>query len=471
MKAKKIILWTCLGLVGIFLIYCLIGIIPPACHKKLNPKVLEKARQTRYTSPDTGPERVHFVEDNYEAMLWRIRLINSARDHILLTTFTWQEDAVGKEMTAALLNAANRGVKIRLLVDGYYGWKFLTGNPYMDALIKNPNVKERFYNRYNYAHDWKLNYRLHDKILEVDDQAYIVGGRNIQNKFLGTEGIPSERLRDFDLVVRENGTPGSDSALPSLKRYFEELWAQPNHKDSFPSAKKSEIVQAEQALNRLYEKLPERYPAAYQAIDWQKVSVPTHKITVVHGDPRPYRKEPVIGAQLYDLMSRGKVINIHSPYLMMDKTMYRAITNLNHGRSVSIVTNSVATCSNALGACDYMNQKKNIMKTGSTIFENNGRATHAKAITIDDRISVVGSCNTDMRSEYLSSEIMLVVDSRELNTIVSHAIQGLKDTSLQVNPDGSTKPGRRYKKVERKGERRLGYDLLRGVVWMMRPYL
>lgn len=471
MKAKKIIRWTCLGLVGMFLIYCLIGIIPPACHKKLNPDVLAQAGKVQYTSPSEGPERVHFVEDNYEAMVWRIRLINSARDHILLTTFTWQEDAVGKELTAALLQAAKRGVKIRLLIDGYYGWKFLTGNPYMDALIRNPNVQERFYNRYNYGHDWKLNYRLHDKILEVDNQAYIVGGRNIQNKFLGMEGRSSERIRDFDLVVRENRAPGSDSALPSLKSYFQELWRQPNHKDSFPSADKEAVQRAERELYRLYEELPGRYPEAYEAVDWQKVSVPTHKITLIWGDPVPHRKEPILGAKLYDLMSRGRVINIQTPYLMMNRTMYRAIADLNHGRTVNIVTNSAATCSNAFGACDYMNQKKNIMKTGSTVFENNGRATHAKAITIDDRLTVVGSCNMDMRSEYLDSEIMLAVDSRELNAIVSRGIQGLKDTSLQVNPDGSTVPGKRYRKAEKTRERKWGYPFLRGVVWIIRPYL
>ena len=469
----KIIKWFCIVFAALFLCYCLVGIIPPACHKHITGDAVSHAKSITYTANDTGPDRIHFVEDNDEAMAWRLRLIDNAEHDILLTTFTWQEDGVGREITAALLRAAERGVHVHLLVDGYYGWKFLTGNPYMDALMESPNVHLRFYNRFNYSKDRKLHYHLHDKILVADDEWCILGGRNIQNKFLGHEGRPEERIRDFDLILRETeaGRKDSRAAIPQVQRYFWTLWSQPNHKDAVLATEKAERNRASEELHRLAGKLPARYPAAYAPLDWGSISVPTRKCTLITGDPSPTRKPPILGARLLELMKTGKHITIQTPYLMMDRTMYRAITDLNRGRQVDIITNSAATGSNSLGACDYLNQKKNILKTGSTVFENNGRATHAKAITIDDRLTVIGSCNMDMRSMYLDTELMLAVDSPELNAVVRRGMEELKSQSLQISANGPDIPGSRYVKVERTGEKRLGYTLLRGVIWIIRPYL
>ena len=76
-----------------------------------------------------------------------------------------------------------------------------------------------------------------------------------------------------------------------------------------------------------------------------------------------------------------------------------------------------------------------------------------------------------MRSMYLDTELMLAVDSPELNAVVRRGMEELKSQSLQISANGPDIPGSRYVKVERTGEKRLGYTLLRGVIWIIRPYL
>ena len=83
---------------------------------------------------------------------------------------------------------------------------------------------------------------------------------------------------------------------------------------------------------------------------------------------------------------------------------------------LQIVLNAVEKGSNPWGCTDYLNQKKKILKTGADVYElMNEHAVHTKAVLIDDRLSVVGSYNLDMRSTYLDTELMLVIDSQELN--------------------------------------------------------
>lgn len=80
------------------------------------------------------------------------------------------------------------------------------------------------------------------------------------------------------------------------------------------------------------------------------------------------------------------------------------------------MTNAIESGANPFGCTDYLNEKKNILATGSEVFEVScGQSLHTKTILVDDHISMIGSYNLDLRSTYLDTELMLVIDCPELN--------------------------------------------------------
>lgn len=81
---------------------------------------MEKNAQTKFESDQPGTERICCIDDNEEALLWRLRMIGAAQESIELSTFDFRTDESGLDVMAALYDAADRGVKVRVLIDGIY---------------------------------------------------------------------------------------------------------------------------------------------------------------------------------------------------------------------------------------------------------------------------------------------------------------------------------------------------------------
>lgn len=155
-----------------YLIVCLV--IPPLYHKRAD----EENRECERALNMAGQERILNIENNVDALVWRLRLIESAKENIVLATFDFRDDNSGQDMMAALLNAADRGVKVQILVDGINGTLYLRGSRNFRELTSHENVEVKLYNPITLIKPWKNNYRMHDKYLIADDFAYILGGRN-----------------------------------------------------------------------------------------------------------------------------------------------------------------------------------------------------------------------------------------------------------------------------------------------------
>ena len=143
--------------------------------------------------------------------------------------------------------------------------------------------------------------------------------------------------------------------------------------------------------------------------------------------------------------------------------MYRDLDALTDGGTQTrILLNSVESGANPWGSTDYLNQKYRIRRTGAELYEYMGsRSCHSKTLVIDDRISVVGSFNFDMRSAYLDTEMMLVIDSPELNAHLRQYIRGYMERSRYVLPDGTQGQGPEFALREMPVAKQIVYLLLR----------
>ena len=178
MKKKRRII---LPIVAAVLCYIVLGAVLPFVYQpEVKEETKEQFEQKSFYEEDVSNERAAILSDNVDALAERIRLISHARERIILSTFEFRNDESGKDMMAALLSAADRGVEVKILMDGIPAFKNLQlpSDPYFHALSSHENIQIALYNPINLLQPWKLMGRLHDKYLIADDTAYILGGRN-----------------------------------------------------------------------------------------------------------------------------------------------------------------------------------------------------------------------------------------------------------------------------------------------------
>lgn len=126
--------------------------------------------------------------------------------------------------------------------------------------------------------------------------------------------------------------------------------------------------------------------------------------------------------------------------------------------------NDVTSGANPFGCVDYLNRKEDLLATGVTLGEYLGeQSLHTKNVLIDDRLCLVGSFNFDMRSAYLDTELMLVIDSPELNAQLRQSAQDTLDRCRLVSQEGEVL-GENYVPQALTGGKKALYGLLRQLV-------
>jgi len=424
-------------------------------------------------SPDTpaslgsvGPctERILCIDDNEEALLWRLRMIANARESIVLSTFDLRSDESGKDIQSALFMAAERGVKVQLLIDGIYEPFYLKDSELFHALCSHENVDARFYNPIRLKNIYKVNYRMHDKYLIIDNRMYLLGGRNTNDIFLGDyqEGINIDR----DILVYET-IPGAGSSYLALQEYFTEVW---NSSYVEPAAQKLDPARTTEHFSLFRERYEQlRECSDFEDYDdWENATIEVHGISLLSNPIHTGNKNPRLLDALKVLAAEGSDIQIQTPYIICDSYMYQTLSELTKQADLKILINAVERGSNPFGCTDYLNNQKKIRSTGVTIYElMNEHAVHTKTILIDDHLSIVGSYNLDMRSTYLDTELMLVIDSPELNAHLRRMNEVYIQKSLAVQPDGTETLGPLYQPLLLSNSKTLFYDILKIVI---RPF-
>ena len=393
---------------------------------------------------DAG-ERGMILESNESAWEERIRLIRQARERIILATFDMRPQESTRDILAMLYERAEAGVQVRILVDGLSGLLYMEGDPLFYAVSSHPNIEIRLYNPVNLLKPWTTQGRMHDKYLLVDDWAYILGGRNMFDYFIG-DYETAHRSHDREVLVCRQAS-GSAGEQPSgecasgegvqgqpvkedweqagswkqLEAYFEEVWDGPYtgvFHDEEALAEREEVREQIQALADRRDMLEADYPELFEGDgDYGERTLPVRKVTLLANPTHIYGKKPVVFETLCRLMEEdGGDVILHTPYIVLSEEMQERLKSVTEtGVSVTILTNSVENGDNFFGSSDYVRNKGKVLDTGVTVYEyDGGESYHAKSVVIGDRLAIVGSYNLDLRSTYVDTELMLVIDSEEL---------------------------------------------------------
>ncbi len=457
-----------LAVLGVIVLYLGAGmIIPSAWHKDVSEEVKAEFQAEELYAENEGTERVLSIDDNKDAVLWRIRAIESAQEEIIFSSFDFRDDDSGQVLMAALYGAAERGVHVRIIVDGYMTGLDMIGSSRFKALVCHPNVEAKFYNPVNLLTPWTFTFRMHDKYVIIDDRMYILGGRNSDDVSLSYTARTYND--DRDLLVYETDPGNPDTSLAQLAAYFTSIWDLSCTEEA-AYTETDKVTEAGEELLAHYENLPAEYPEAYTDVpgeeEYVALTTATNRITLLSNTQEPAVREPVLWYELTQLMMDKEDVIIESPYVICSSAMYQGLSEVCESTTgVAIMTNAKENGNNICGNADYLNEKNNILKTGVTIYEYLGeRYRHTKTVLIDDRISVVGSFNWDMRSVYLDTELMLVVDSVDFNAELRLMAQEHQDASRAVYPDGTTRDGPEIWAWEWPWYKAVGYTILRVLI-------
>lgn len=392
------------------------------------------------------------LEQGEEALFLRTWLSDQARTSIDLQYFIWYPDNIGTLATARLLEAADRGVAIRVIVDDIL---LDDTERYLLLLAAHDNVQIRIYNpQLTLGASWsdkiwrivtgfrEVNQRMHNKLVIYDRRIGITGGRNMADEYYDRH--LKYNFRDRDMLV-------TGAAVQNMSTSFEEFWSSPlsvpvetllaeDHEP--PTAEQARAYQRRladyiadprhvneemaEALAAMEQRGPEILAAQYQG--------PARFISDMPG--KNTGDEGLDGGGIttdilvYLLQQAREKVLIQSPYLIMPEGGLELFAGLvEKGIEVSIQTNSLASTDNPQAFSGYSKQRQALLDAGIRVYESRPHpairerlfprlsgdtkeqpiiSLHAKTMVIDGQVLYVGSFNLDPRSANLNTEVGII---------------------------------------------------------------
>ena len=397
------------------------------------------------------------LDDAFSSIASRLHLINKAQHNIDLQYYIWENDSIGHLMLAELLKAADRGVKVRLLIDDQNGTK-------LDATLKqlaaHPNFEIKLFNPYkfrklrviDYAFRLKhINHRMHNKLIIADGAIAVTGGRNISREYFDA----SDNFQFTDMDILFYGTAvqhandvfhefwndnlsysvpqllgnGNQEQLAKLRQYYELTALQ---KDQL----KKRIELAEKQINKHLKDRP---------INWAKAHFIADSPNKIRGEAT---HDQLIYSQMLNIMGEPKQhLELVSAYFVPTRKGTDYLVNLSKNDvRIRILTNSFLANDVAVVHAFYQKYRHDLLQNGIKLYEfkpyiernkrtwyevvtgnvipakgKNTSSLHAKFFDIDGMV-FIGSFNFDPRSANLNSEVGLVVESDVLQKYISKSL-------------------------------------------------
>ncbi|TCH65216.1 phospholipase D family protein [Acinetobacter sp. ANC 4862] len=416
------------------------------------------------------------LDDAFISIASRLHLINKAQYNIDLQYYIWEDDSIGHMMLAELLKAADRGVKIRLLIDDQNGSQL---DATLKQLAQHPNFEIKIFNPYTFRarklrfFDYFLrfnpiNHRMHNKLIIADGAIAVTGGRNISREYF--DASENFQFTDMDILFYGN-------AVDHANQVFQDFW---NDDLSYSVQQLLGDAKPEQLakLRKYYEltalqkdQLKKRIELAEKQINQHLKDSPINwaKAHFVADSPDKIRgkttHDQLIYHQMLNIMGEPKQhLELVSAYFVPTRkgTDYLA-TLVKNNVEVRVLTNSFLANDVPLVHAFYKKYRHNLLQNGVKLYEfkpyierhkrtwyevvtgnvipaknKNASSLHAKFFDIDGMV-FIGSFNFDPRSANLNTEVGLVVESDVLQDQISTSLdQYLPQIAyeLKLNPQG-----------------------------------
>ncbi|MEE4185738.1 MAG: phospholipase D family protein [Gammaproteobacteria bacterium] len=411
------------------------------------------------------------LNDGVDALAARLVLARNAERSIDVQYYLIKNDIVGRVFIAALLEAADRGVRVRLLLDDMFTAGHDIG---LAALDSHPNFAIRVFNPFYRGTGGRarsaatgfgrINRRMHNKSFTVDNQVTVVGGRNIAAEYFGAR--EDAKFGDLDVM-------GIGPVVQEVSDMFDTYW---NHETALPvPAIVKELDDPEGALTKLRTQLAtamddlrdSKYAAAVRVkyldylqpgkklFDWSPF-----ELVVDSPDKGVKRKaqeaDSIVTPLVQSIRSAERELIIVSPYFVPTQSGVDGLAALERrGVEVTVITNSLAANNQLAVHGGYAAARKPLLAAGVDIYEarpdadvagtefvdaSGAKATlHTKAFMVDDREVFIGSFNFDPRSAYLNTELGIIIRNAELAARYGLLIeQALSTQTFEVllNDDG-----------------------------------
>lgn len=444
-KIKK----STLGFLIAYLVYALIcSVFIFRFHQPIGYAHENNQTTERFLGEEISQDRVVLLEDGMLAGLARIDLIEQAKDTIDIAYYSIDNGTMANVFLGGLINAADRGVQVHILLDGLVNNISGKLKDTIYAITNHPNMELKFYEPLNLLKPWTWNNRLHDKLIMVDDEYAIIGGRNLGDKYFIKENNETE-VNDRDvMILNTKPTQVKDSVIDVMKAYFNTLWTHDFTKYPVNKLSNRQIKKGEQQTERLSENLHQlkaSHPDFFEYVfDWHKLSVPTKNITFIHNPIQRMNKEPWVWSAISDLLEDAEdSVRFESPYIIPTKKMLNDLDRISvPPENVTIGTNSMASTPNPLAFSGYLSHSKRFINSGFNILEYAGpNSIHGKTYTFDNRVSAIGSFNLDARSTFLSTESMVVIDSTDFANILTEEMnKNFPEQSMNMTAENESVP-------------------------------
>jgi putative cardiolipin synthase len=399
-----------------------------------------------------GPSGIHLLPRGPGAFLARVALVEAAERSLDIQYYIWQNDRVGKLLLAAVLRAAGRGVRVRILVDDIGSAPKDSSLLIVDA---HPNIEVRLFNPagnrtargFWVVTDFsRVNRRMHNKSLTADNQVTIVGGRNIGDEYF--EAGDELDYADLDAVA-------IGAAVPDVSSRFDRYWNSPVvygitelHKsratpEQLASATAALLEFERQERDRGYAQAMRDSQLA-QEMRAGKVSFTAATIRVKADDPAKV-EEPgkdlsknLMPQLAPEFTATQDVLVLVSPYFVPGKGGVQLLRDMRgRGVRVKILTNGLASTDELPVFGKYKKYRRPLLEAGVELYEVNPEgghegpagplqtadrvlpagsegpraALHGKVLVFDCREFFVGSMNLDPRSARINTEIGFLVDA------------------------------------------------------------
>jgi len=390
-----------------------------------------------------GLSGFHLLASGEEAFIVRAATAEAAQKTLDLQYFIVADDATATLLLYRALRAAERGVRVRLLVDDL---GIRDHDDLLATLDAHPNIQVRTYNPFSWRSVWglsrvleylgdgeRLNRRMHNKLWIADNAVAVMGGRNLGDAYFATNR--DSDFADLDVLV-------AGPLVREVSRSFDAYWNSPaaipirSFSTTPPGPEQLAAIQAQ--LQARADKFRDTaYAKSARGTDLGRLlrggqlDLVTAPAAILHDQPektRPQGTEPPIFSALRStILSARREALLVSPYFIPSERGVAGLCSLvAKGVRVRILTNSLASTDVPVVHAGYARYRPRLVACGVELYElrpgaktvkrglSSGASLHAKAVIVDRAALIIGSMNLDPRSRQLNTEVAVRIESPAL---------------------------------------------------------